>query len=165
MFAINAAGTTSVVWSHGIERIGTMKLGIQIVVVGIFIVLFSLQETKAQSGKRVDDTRLPALTQPVTCELALRYIDDAIERLHEGRDSNLIVIVHMSKHEKSRVKSTERIDNLKKYFLNRGVKRYIVALGDDNSTYGSYDIFYLGELLYSLPIKKGQRLNLQCWAI
>ncbi|MER3478820.1 MAG: hypothetical protein C4287_23115 [Leptolyngbya sp. ERB_1_2] len=100
---------------------------------------------------------LPSLSKPVGCGLALRYIDDALEKA-TSKQSTIIFIVR-SRNPHDTALARVRSKNLRNYVRFRGSKNYEVAV--DLATYDieRIDIFVQGELLYSLRIGKADRLK------
>lgn len=101
--------------------------------------------------------RLPIILETVNCEVALRYIDDALEKAHEKK-SNLIVIIKM-KNLKSLKLARTRLDNLKKYIRFRGFKKFEVEVNLDADKTEQVELYIQGELLYSFPIKERDKLD------
>lgn len=136
----------------------------------VMLCFFSLCSISAKAQNQDDkgdvQEKLPELKKPATCELALRYIDDAIVRMGKDSKTTLIIIVRMSEEEKSLKLSKARIKNIKDYLRGRGISNYEIALGDGTKNYGTYDIYVQGSFLYSMPVGKGKEFNLlRCWII
>jgi hypothetical protein len=101
--------------------------------------------------------RLPPALEPVNCESAIRYIDNALERANE-KESNLIVIIKMKELKSFKLGRT-RLDNVKRYIRFRGFKEFEVAVNLDADKTEQVELYIQGELLYSLPIEGRDKLD------
>lgn len=101
--------------------------------------------------------RLPPLSQPVGCGLALRYIDDALAKANSYK-SNIILIVKME-NVRDIALARARSNNLRNYIRFRGFKNFEVAVDLNTNGSDQVELHVRGELLYSLPIKRKDKLN------
>lgn len=143
---------------------------VKISIVFLIVLFFgAFQETKAQEDKPYDSPK-----EPVNCEMANLYISDALTRYvnkRESKNSYLIIIFRLGDGENSRKLNLMRIKALKSYIENikpskaifGDVKpnvKAIYAEGERIDGFGIIEIYLNGNLLYSLPIKKGRDLDL-----
>jgi hypothetical protein len=95
---------------------------------------------------------------PVDCEVALRYLENAITKAKTNTDRSLIFILHSGSGESNKLASL-RMKQLKAYVSNWGINT-VVAQGESVKGYGIWEIYLEGKLLYSLPLFKNQGLKL-----
>ena len=112
-------------------------------------------QTDREQNSQID--RLPSLSQTVNCEVALRYIDDAIEKANSYK-SNLILIIKM-KNVTSLALARARSNNLRKYLVYRGFTNFEIAVDANTNGAERVELYIRGERLYSLPIKKKDKLD------
>jgi hypothetical protein len=103
-------------------------------------------------------SKLPPFSQPVDCELALLYIDDALVKAHSSK-SNVIFIVKM-KNVSSFALARTRANNLRLYLRFRRFTNFQIALAFDTKEAEQVELYVSGERLYSLPIKRNDKLDL-----
>jgi hypothetical protein len=135
-----------------------MKLGLFLVI--LLVLLGSMSDTVlGQKGReqRSQTDRLPPLSQPVDCGLILRYIDEALEKADLYK-SNIILIIKIKDTRNFSLART-RSNNLKNYLRFRGFKDFEVAVDLDPNEAEKVDLHVRGELLYSIPIKSGDKLD------
>lgn len=100
---------------------------------------------------------LPPLSEPVTCGLALRYIDDAL--IKASRDESTIIIIVRSRYVQKIKLARVRSHNLRNYFRFRGFNKHVVAVDLDTCDFEGIDIFVRGELLYKVPFNSEDRFE------
>jgi hypothetical protein len=127
--------------------------------IGIFFIL--CLTSSAVSGqiapKKPQPDVLPPLSKPVGCGLALRYIDDALSKAASSESTIIFIIRSSNVHDISLARV--RSNNLRNYVRFRGFKKYEVVVDLDSSDFERIDMFFQGELLYTLPLKRGDRLE------
>ena len=101
-------------------------------------------------------------TKPVNCEMGYVFINDALGRYIKNPSNYFIVIARLGSGESSRRLNLNRIKTLKSYIsnLNPPVKA-IFAEGENIKGYGVIEMYVEGKLLYSLPLDKGENLDLR----
>ena len=105
---------------------------------------------------------LSALTGPVDCELALKYLDDAIDRASSTR-SILIVVFKTKKRTPVSVVMT-RSRGLRLYAQHRGHLGVEATVDFVEARAEQLDIYLLGKRLYTIPIKSGGAFDpMRCW--
>ena len=111
---------------------------------------------------------------PVNCEVAGRYIDDAIARTTRAEGTYLIVIVRNGNREKALRVNQMRLAQVKAYleythlpkFLVAAGESILVAAGESINDRGRIEIYVEGKLLYTLPLRRNQGLDLlSCVAV
>ena len=118
-----------------------------------------------QSIDQVLDNTLVPLAHPVNCELALRYIDDSINRSVKEPAAAFIVLVKSRKGETPRV-TQGRKNEITWYLKYRGVSNFEVASSESGARYGSYELFVFGRRIYSIPLTLNTSLKLRgCVAV
>lgn len=105
----------------------------------------------------VQGDRLPPLSRPTDCGLAMRYIDDALKRAFS--DNSTIIMIVRTKNVRNAGLARSRSNNLRNYIRFRGFKRYEVVVDLDTNEPDQVDIFVRGEPLYTLPINRNDRLS------
>jgi hypothetical protein len=106
---------------------------------------------------------LPPLAQPqepVNCELAGRYIDDAVRRALRIENSNLIIIIRPGSGESSPRLNRLRLRQVKAYMHYISLPEHVVAVGEGVPGNGRIELYVGGASLYSLPLRKNQGLDL-----
>ncbi len=104
--------------------------------------------------------------EPVNCEVAGRYIDDAVSRVLREKDTHLIIIIRPGRRESSQRINHMRTLQVKAYMEYIRLSNYLIATGEKANGQARIDLYVGGKLLYSLPIRKNQGLNLlSCIAV
>jgi len=103
---------------------------------------------------------------PVECEVANLYLDDARIRALEIPGSYLIVIARLGSGEISRQLNLSRLTAVDTYLKRNPVTRFVTAEGARTEGLGRLEFYVDGKRLYVLPIKKNGRLDLfSCRAV
>ena len=135
-----------------------MKLGLFLTVLLALLGVMShtaLGQTDREKNSQTN--LLPPVTQPAGCSLVLRYVDDALFRAPSYK-SNVIVIIKM-KNAKNLTLARTRSNNLRWYYRSSEVKNLEVVVDLVSNDLDKIDLYVRGELLYSLPIKNGDKLS------
>lgn len=118
------------------------------------------------------ERQLPPLQnpqQPVNCEIAGRYIDDAIARAVLTQETyllDLLAVIHPGPGETSPSLSEMRLLQVKAYFEYVRFSKYVVATGERVKGEGRIELYVNGRLLYSLPLLRKRGINLlSCVAV
>ena len=133
-----------------------MKLLVVVVFILASFVVGVFCQSESKVAAPVD--LLPPLSRPADCGLAMRYIDDSLNRAFS--DSSTIIIIVRMKNIKHTGLARSRSSNLSNYVRFRGFKRYGVVFDLTANESDRVDIFVRGELLYSLPVKQNDKLSL-----
>lgn len=99
-------------------------------------------------------------TEPVDCEWATLYMEDAMVRAHES-ESYLIVIARLGDGERSRGLNTRRV-NAVRAFLGRSSRsrlKSVVAEGERAKGYGRLEIYVGGKPLFVLPLRRNKSVD------
>lgn len=125
--------------------------------VGLFIILASLGVGKiwAQNDDRLFRDLLPGPGNSMGCELATRYIDDAINRAVSYSDSVFIVMVRPGQSKSARLDKL-RVRSITRYLQYRGLKNFEVGVSEVSRKDGAFDFFVTGKLIYSVPLQRGK---------
>jgi hypothetical protein len=108
------------------------------------------------------DIKENLLAQPdgfVNCGLALRFIDDSLDRAYTSK-SSFIAIVRMRLTSNTASLARSRMDNLERYIRFRGFTHFQLAAGVNSGKSDQIELYVQGELLYSLSIKKNDKFDL-----
>ncbi len=132
-------------------------LGIALLSVCAFAVVFGqTQTTEKRSCKAVRENLLSQPLEPVKCELALRFIDDVIDRSQIKSKAEMIVILRLGTNE-SKKTAKKRREELEKYLLLKGLSKFEITFGGDRvKGFGRMDFYVQGQLIYSLKLDKNQ---------
>lgn len=98
--------------------------------------------------------------EPVSCEIAGVYMDDAAARTKNIEDSYLIVIARLGDREQSRQLNRRRLDEVKRYMKRHPSAKLVTAEGQRVQGYGRLELYVSGKLLYTLPIRRNAEFNL-----
>lgn len=99
-------------------------------------------------------------TEPVDCERATLYMEDAMIRAHEA-GSYLVVIARPGDGERSRRLNARRV-NAVRAFLGRSSRsrlKSVVAEGERAKGYGRLEIYVGGKLLFVLPLSRNKSVD------
>jgi hypothetical protein len=103
---------------------------------------------------------------PVECEVADFYLDDARIRAQEIPGGYIIVIARLGSGEISRQLNLSRLKAVDTYLKRSTVTRFVTAEGARTEGLGRLEFYVNGKRLYVLPIKKNGRLDLfSCRAV
>lgn len=103
---------------------------------------------------------------PVNCEIAGRYIDDAVMRAVREKGTHLIVIIRPGAGESSPRLNRMRVAQVTAYMEYIRLSNYAIATGEKARGDAHLEIYVGGKLLYTLPIRKNQGLDLlSCVAV
>lgn len=92
---------------------------------------------------------------PLKCAEWHNYINDAVQRWGENKDSSIIIIARLGDGETSRRLNLRRIKVLRDYMSNPQDKiKTVFAEGERTRGYGVAEFYVGGKLLYSLPIRR-----------
>ncbi len=104
--------------------------------------------------------------EPVNCELAGRYMDDAISRARRAEDTPLLAIIRPGEREPSARISHMRLLQVKAYLEYTRFSKYVVATGEKVQGFGRIELYVAGKLLYALPLQRNRGINLlSCVAV
>jgi len=135
-----------------------MKLGFFSVVLLVLLGSMSITALGQKDLVQSSETKLlPPVSQPANCSLVLRYLEDALEKAGLYK-SNVILIIKM-KNTKNMPLARARSSNLKNYIRFLGFKNVEVVVDLESNDVDKIDLHVKGELLYSLPIRNGDKLR------
>lgn len=104
--------------------------------------------------------------EPVDCEVARLYIDDALNRAVTEPNKKMIFIIRSGQGENDENLSQLRLKQIKAYLSYRPSIKTVIAVGEKAENQGVIEIYFQGELLYILPLKRNEGLNLhECIAV
>ncbi len=119
-----------------------------------------------QVGSSTETAPYHSPKEPLNCEMAGLYIDDAIMRSKGLSDSSLIIIARLGDGEHSQQLNRARLKEVQTYLEYHPDLSVVVAGGDRAKGYGRLEFYVGGRLLYTLPIQKNARLRLfNCIAV
>ena len=99
--------------------------------------------------------------EPVNCEVANFYLDNAALRARALDEAHLIVIARLGDGEKSRQLNVSRLRVAQNFLSNwRGVKRVVTAEGERARGHGRLEFYVGGKLLITLPVRRNKNLDL-----
>lgn len=99
--------------------------------------------------------------EPVNCEVANFYLDNAAFRARALDDTYLIVIARLGDGEMSRQLNISRMRIVQNFLSNwRGVKRVVMAEGERVKGYGRLEFYVGGKLLFKLPVRRNKNIGL-----
>lgn len=129
-----------------------------ILLVSLIIFSASFAYSQNRPDDQSIDVRLPSPKGVVSCGLAIRYADDALAKANYHK-SNIIFILKM-KNPKDINLARIRTKNIRAYSqIRRGFENSEVAVDLTPTDEERVEIHVGGELLYSLPIKKKDKLE------
>ena len=106
----------------------------------------------------LDHSRLPLLLdEPVSCDDVLLYLDDAVRRAKEMKDTYLIVIARLGKGETARRLNQTRLLAIESYIKRKGTSKYLLAEGNKTDGLGRIELYVGGRLLHTMPIVKNAK--------
>jgi hypothetical protein len=135
-----------------------MKLEIYLAVFLVAGAFISQGASQPPTNKIIENDHLPALSKPVDCGLALRYIDDALSRAYQSK-TPVIFIIRL-KNGRNTTLARTRSTNLKGYVRFRRFDDFEVLVDMDASKAEQIDILLDGKLTYTLPINREDKLEL-----
>jgi hypothetical protein len=121
------------------------------------------RELAPESSPVGAEAGLPPLAspqEPVNCEVAGRYIDDAVRRTLRLKDSNLIIILRPGSGESSQKLNRLRQRQVEAYMNYIRLPEHVIAVGDGVRGNGRIELYVGGVSLYSLLLRKNQGLDL-----
>jgi len=119
-----------------------------------------------QVGSAAETAPYHSPKEPMNCEMAGLFIDDAIIRAKSISDSSLIIIARLGEGEHPRQLNRARLKEVQTYLEYHPDLSVVVAEGDRAKGYGRLEFYVGGRLLYTLPIQKNARLRLfNCIAV
>ena len=99
--------------------------------------------------------------EPVNCEVANFYLDNAALRARKLDEAHLIVIARLGGGEKSRQLNVSRLKVAQNFLSNwRGVRKVVTAEGERVRGNGRLEFYVGGTLLYTLPVRRNRNLDL-----
>jgi hypothetical protein len=122
-----------------------------------------------ESASSTDERLQPPLSspeEPVNCAVAGRYIDDAIARALQAKNTYLLVVIRPEDGEFSSKLNQLRLKQVKAYLEYTRLPKYTIAIGEKLKNTGRIEIYVEGGLLYTLPFHKNRGINLlSCVAV
>ncbi len=98
--------------------------------------------------------------EPVSCEIAGVYVDDAAARTMRAENTYLIVIARLGDGERSRQLNLRRLNEVQRYMRRHSSVRLTTAEGERVQGYGRLEFYVSGKLLYTMPIRRNASFNL-----
>lgn len=95
--------------------------------------------------------------QPTNCEDLLLYLDDAIAKAQDLKESYIIVIARLGNEEKSNRLRQIRLHSIESYLTRKGVRRLVTAEAGRVEGLGRIEIYVGGKLLHIMPLAKNAR--------
>ena len=117
-----------------------------------------------ESATSSEEQRKPPFQSPktpVNCEVASRYMDDAIARASWTKESYLIVVIRPGLRETGLRLNSMRLMQVSGYLDYTRFQQHVVSLGERTSGTGRVELYVEGKLLYILPLGKNRGLDLQ----
>lgn len=119
---------------------------------------YSHQKTDVERTSREAITAVLSLQEPVECDAALAYLDDAFLNTIKLAGTNLIIIARLGSGERSSQLNKSRLSWIKSYMSNRVPDlKYVIAEGGKVSGLGRVELYVGGRLLHTMPIKKNAK--------
>lgn len=117
---------------------------------------------EGQTGASASNLPYFSPREPVNCEIAGVYIDDALARIQDT-GGYLIVIARLGDGEQSQELNRRRLEELREYTSQ--LRQYsqigvVVAHGERVRAYGRLELYAGGKLLYVLPMPRRANLDL-----
>lgn len=128
-----------------------------ILLVSLIIVSPAFVYSQGRADNQSLDDRLPSLKEFVDHGLALRYIDDALAKARAYKSSVIFIIKMKNSNDISLARM--RTKNVRNYVRFRRFENFEVTVDLIASEDDRIDIHVRGEPLYSLPIKKDDKLK------
>ena len=98
---------------------------------------------------------------PVNCEVASRYMDDAIARASQTKESYLIVVIRPGLRETGLKLNSMRLMQVRGYLDYTRFQQHVVSIGERTGGTGRVEVYVEGKLLYIIPLGKNRGLDLQ----
>lgn len=119
----------------------------------------SMRVNSSRFGAMIlDHPLLPvSLDEPVNCDDVLLYLDDAVGRAKDLKDTYLIIVGRLGKGETSRRLNQMRLLAIESYIKRKGASKYLTAEGNRTEGLGRIELYVGGRLLHLMPITKNAK--------